>query len=98
MGKENIEFNDRGFAAFEEFDTTYGAKLRVYESSAALGPHIWLKAQQPEPKHSGQLDAFDASVHMNLKQAEQLRDNLTYLIDHAKEAWDKSAWYDEEEE
>lgn len=86
--------NDRGFVANEETKTAYGATVRFGESSAAMGPHIWMWINQPPPQHPGMLEEAQASVHMNLAQAEEIRDKLNELIVHAKETWDEDCWYD----
>jgi hypothetical protein len=38
--------SDRGFDSMPDIPSEYGGHVSVYESSAASGPHIWLKATE----------------------------------------------------
>lgn len=40
----------RGFAVYDEFTDTYGARIRVQKSSSAEGPRVWIFAGHPEVK------------------------------------------------
>lgn len=64
------EVSSRGFKHMSTVEGTYPEPwdLRVYESSSAMAPHIWLAMSQGN------------HAHMTLEQAEQLRDQLDYLI------------------
>ena len=75
-----FETSDRGFKHYQPIKTTYGAEVSVYESSAARGPHIWLKISQPDPKMAGQLERAQAFAHMSIEQAEQVRDAIDAAI------------------
>ena len=43
--------SDRGFKRLPPISATHGGRpagqVRVYESSAATGPHLWLAVEQP---------------------------------------------------
>lgn len=55
-------------------ETSYGHLVRVYESSASIGPHCWL----------GILDGpRNISAHLNLAQAVEIRDRLNAFIESA---------------
>ena len=86
----DFKTSDRGFKYWEEFETDFGHVLRISESSAAMEPKLWLWVTKGEPRYGGDLPACDVGVHMTLKQAERLRDNLDaaiknhYQVDHAE--------------
>lgn len=92
---EDINYSDRGFAQFgEEIMTSYGDTVRIYESSAAAGPHIWLKLKGmahlrgPSEFLAGVEHGMapgDIAAHMTLEQAVQIRDRLTKAIEFSKE-------------
>lgn len=109
---------DRGFASTEPVKTTYGADVQIHESSAAMGPHIWLKVDgEAHVKEGVEIEEYspatmfkgrmipatrivkaDISAHMNLRQAEEIHARLGKMIEYAKETWDESAWYGEDDE
>lgn len=46
------EYSERGFAQYvRDLPTSYGATISVYESSAAMSPHVWI--------------SIDGECHMN---------------------------------
>jgi hypothetical protein len=59
----------------EPINPNRGGEVRVYESSAADGPHIWLNVKEPADPVLG-----EAHAHLTLEQAKLLRDQLDYLI------------------
>jgi hypothetical protein len=68
------KITDRGFKHMPEIPGTYDAtSVRVYESSAAAGPHIWLAAQGR--------NATDG-IHLTLESAAHLWEQLEYLINN----------------
>ena len=75
-------FSDRGFAQMPEIPSEYGGSVRVYESSAAMGPHIWLEAKAPEDLNHPDGPMVEAPIHLTLDNAKLLRDQLTVLIDN----------------
>lgn len=87
MTEINENFSDRGFIHLEEIATDYGAIVRIYESSSAEAPKLWMAAEQPPPRYSGALEAASVHVHMTIEQAERIRDNLTHMIQRTKERW-----------
>lgn len=66
-------FSKRGFKHMPELHCDYGSEVRVYESSAAVSPFIWL-----DVKHR----SGSGTAHMTLDDAARLRDQLDYLIAH----------------
>lgn len=73
------EHNDRGFLVYggTAVPTRYGHTIRVQESSAASGPHVWLFIE----------GAAEAAPHLSLADAIEIRDRLTQFIDGTPERW-----------
>lgn len=74
----------RGFARWETVETSYGAEVRIYESSSAEGSFLWLAVTQPPPEVEGQLPASETHAHLSLEQAEAVRDTLGAAIDYRR--------------
>ena len=75
-------YSDRGFAHMPAVPSEYGGDVRVYESSAAMGPHIWLTATAPVSLNEPDGPTVKAPIHLTLANAVVLRDQLTYLINN----------------
>lgn len=82
----------RGFARYPELVCTYLSKIEVGESSRADAPHLWLRissvddinaaliahnAGDPDPD----VPRTEASAHITLAMAEQLREQLQAAIE-----------------
>lgn len=78
--------SDRGFLDYagSPCETTYGHTITVRESSAALGPHVWLFIGD-----SPTVDGHDP--HLNLDQAMWLRAALDQFIEGVPERWQGGA-------
>jgi hypothetical protein len=72
-------YTDRGFARMPAVASTYGGSVRVYESSAAIGPHIWLQAEGLDGLRGPHASV---PIHLTLADATVLRDQLTSLIEN----------------
>lgn len=68
MSQIRWTMTSRGFKHYEPVEITRGNAVRVFESSAADGPHLWLMTDHPDG-------------HMTLEQATLLRDTLTTAIE-----------------
>lgn len=88
--KQGYEVSDRGFVHWTPVPDTYGHEIKVYESSAADGPCMWLSIDGPvhlnapaEPKagipHGVSPDG-SASAHLTYEQVLQVRARLTAWI------------------
>jgi hypothetical protein len=66
-----FERTDRGFKHYPPIRTTYGHDVKVYESSAAESPHVWLAVV-------GATESCEA--HMSVEQAERVRDAIDAAI------------------
>lgn len=81
MGGERVNINvkstltDRGFRHWEPIPTSYGHEIRVYESSAASAPHIWLAVDGEKA-----ITDFPGTAHLTLDQAKAVRDALDEAI------------------
>ncbi|MBS1722550.1 MAG: hypothetical protein JSS66_06025 [Armatimonadetes bacterium] len=76
--------SDRGFNRFPAIPGSYGdgdsyGGVQVYESSAASGPHLWLKVTEPGIAREDQKDTT-ATLHLSLENALTLRDQIEWLI------------------
>lgn len=72
---------DRGFKYYEPIETDYGHEIRVYESSAARRPCIWLSVKLTEEKSRGSgIAPCEANAHMTIEQAEMVRDVIDAAI------------------
>lgn len=76
------EVSNRGFKHHEPVPSEYGGNVRVYESSAASAPHIWVNVECPVNMNDPRGPAKDASAHLTLDNAILLRDQLTHLIEN----------------
>ncbi len=80
-----VEKNSRGFEQYGEVGTTYGHTVRVYESSAARGPHVWVNTRPTVTPYS---DFAETTVHLDLLQAMTLRGMLDEFIEGVPERWE----------
>ncbi len=72
----------RGFKHGERIAGTYSDTVKVSESSAASGPHIWIWTECPENLNQPEGPRLRSSCHMTIEAAEGLRDQLSYIIDN----------------
>ena len=73
--------SERGFKQMEPITCDYGTGIRVHESSAAEAPHIWLALNEDSTVLTKPTPG-QAHAHLSLEAAEQLRDQLDWLIEH----------------
>lgn len=75
----------RGFTVYDEFTDTYGATIKVQQSSSASGPRCWIFASAS----AGERDTMpprtwpagsDPSPHLDVAQARRVRDALDAFI------------------
>lgn len=82
MSVEGMHKSDRGFIQGTEIESGYGGFIKVYESSAASHPHIWVNVVCPLNLNEPQGQMIEAVAHLTIENAENLRDQLQYLIDN----------------
>lgn len=73
---------ERGFQRHAPILSSYGGHVEVYESSAASGPHIWLRVESPADLNNPLGPSVEGIAHLTLEDATLLRDQLTQLIDN----------------
>jgi hypothetical protein len=77
-----ITMSSRGFKRAEPVPSEYGGAVRVYESSSAMAPHLWVAVSCPADLNKPDGPEVEAVAHLTLDNARLLRDQLTYLIEH----------------
>ncbi len=75
----NRTLTERGFAHLPAIPSEYGAEIRVYESSAADGPHIWLNATAPANLNDPTGPTVEAPMHLTADNARRLGEQLLAL-------------------
>ncbi|MDJ0368767.1 hypothetical protein QMK19_03505 [Streptomyces sp. H10-C2] len=78
--------SDRGFLIYggQPIPTSYGHTVRVQESSAAEGPHVWLFIDDSPVSDRN-------SPHLSLEQAIAVHAALGQFIDGVAERWEDGA-------
>lgn len=72
--------SSRGFRSYPSLRATGAVRVRVYESSAAGGPHVWLAVS---PRPSPFVDApvpRETAVHLGAEEAWHLAEQLMALV------------------
>lgn len=64
-------WTDRGFKHMPTLRPSTGEEVKVFESSMAEGPYVWLTVKRSED---------EATVHLTLGDAAKVRDQLDFLI------------------
>lgn len=72
--------SDRGFTSLPPIPGTYGGEALVYESSAASGPHLWLKVQVPASLNEPDGPAVETIFHLDAEDAWKLADQIRHLV------------------
>lgn len=62
-----VRTTSRGFAHYLAIPGAYGGEVEVYESSAASGPHVWLKVTE-------------SPLHLTAANATKLAEQLLALV------------------
>lgn len=73
--------SERGFARLPSIPSAYGGDVAVYESSAASGPHIWLKLDTPVDLNDPAGPHQESFAHLTAADAAKLADQLRLLVD-----------------
>lgn len=76
------ETTERGFKRFAAIPSEYGGEVRVYESSAASGPHVWLNAAAPVSLNEPDGPQVQAPIHLTAENARLLGQQLLHLADN----------------
>lgn len=92
MASERVEVteNCRGFHIYgDTVVCTYGTRVRVYESSSASGPHVWLNLLC-DPEMLTKQAAGEGTAHLNEEQARALVARLQAWIDEIPTRWNQT--------
>lgn len=76
---------DRGFAHMPAIPATHGGlpagQARVYESSSAMGAHLWLAVKEPVNRNHPEADQWnEATIHIAAEDAWRLADQIRALV------------------
>lgn len=74
-------YSDRGFARLPKIPSEYGGDVSVYESSAAMGPHVWLTAKAPVDLNDRDGATVEAPMHLTADNARRLGEQLIQIAD-----------------
>lgn len=78
-----VDRSGRGFAHLPPIPSEYGGEVRAYESSAAMGPHIWVRIECPADLNEPDGPTVEAVAHLTAENAGRLGDQLHLLVrDH----------------
>jgi hypothetical protein len=71
MSDDHLEVTttDRSFDHMPPIPSEYGGEVRVYESSVASGPHIWLNAVAPSNLNDPGGFVSEAAIHLTVENA-----------------------------
>lgn len=87
MSAVKIEENVRGFHIYgEPVICTYGTAVRVYESSSAEGPHVWLNVTV-DPRRLKDQPSGEGTAHLNEQQARDVVARLLAWLDEIPSRW-----------
>lgn len=78
----NVTTSDRGFDSLPPIPSEYGGEVSVYESSAAIGPHVWLRAKAPVDLNNPGGEWREVPIHLTAENAWRLAEQLRYLVEH----------------
>lgn len=88
--RKHVRIRKRGDRGFHEYGDpmhcTYGTDIAVYESSAAAGPHVWLKLRC-DPRFLGDQPGGEGTAHLNKRQALALIARLQTWVDEIPSRW-----------
>lgn len=86
-----ITKTQRGFHKYgSAVRCTYGTTIRVYESSAASGPHVWLNLVV-DPNQLKDQPSGEGTAHLNKRQARAVVARLQAWIDEIPSRWGRKA-------
>lgn len=72
---------DRGLGHLPPIPSEYGGNIRVYESSAADGPHLWVNVTAPVSLNDPDGPRVAAPMHLTADNARRLAEQLLALVD-----------------
>lgn len=87
---------DRGFSHLPPITDGYGSSVHVYESSAADGPHVWVKIREEQTTPRGGRTA-EICAHLTMEELVKLGEQIEWMKQHhyqgaCESAPKKSLW------
>jgi hypothetical protein len=79
--------SNRGFVQGRPIPSAYGGAVKVYESSAAEAPHVWVMVWSPVNLNEPDGPSQEAVAHLTLDNAIRLRDQLGHLTTRMVNDW-----------
>lgn len=70
----------RGFAHLPNIPSEYGGHVSVSESSAASGPHVWLRATAPVDLNNPDGPTHEVPMHLTADNARRLAEQLLLVV------------------
>ncbi len=77
-----ITTSDRGFDYLPAIPSEYGGEVSVSESSAAKGPHVWLRATAPVDPNQPDGPTHQVPIHLTAENALRLAEQLRYIVEN----------------
>ncbi|WBB94112.1 hypothetical protein [Verrucosispora sp. WMMC514] len=77
----------RGFAHLPPIPSEYGGHVTVSESSAADGPHVWLRATCPVDLNNPHGDAKETAMHLTADNAVRVAEQLQQTVRDHYQGW-----------
>ncbi|WP_431728520.1 hypothetical protein [Verrucosispora sp. TAA-831] len=78
---------DRGFTHLPPIPSEYGGHVTVSESSAADGPHVWLRATCPVDLNNPHGDAKETAMHLAADNALRVAEQLQQTVREHYQGW-----------
>lgn len=72
---------DRGFSHLPPITDGYGSSIHVYESSAASGPHVWVKIREESVTPRGG-KTTEICVHLSMEDLVKLGEQIEWMKTH----------------
>ncbi|WP_328344656.1 hypothetical protein [Micromonospora sp. NBC_00421] len=72
---------ERGFTILPDIPSQYGGWISVSESSAASGPHVWVRATAPADLNAPNGPMVEAPLHLTADNARRLAEQLLLTVD-----------------
>lgn len=82
MSDLGVFSSNRGFQQMPPLESLYGGEVRVYESSLATQPAIWLRAWAPANLNEPNGPKVEVPIHLSAEDAWKLADQLRHLVEH----------------
>ncbi|RKR92675.1 hypothetical protein BDK92_7152 [Micromonospora pisi] len=72
--------SERGFSYLPNIPSEYGGHVSVSEPSAAIGPHVWLRATAPTDLNDPNGPTHEAPMHLTADNAVRVAEQLLMTV------------------